>query len=625
MSSILERSRSETFPAWVLFPLRAFLGFTFVFAGLQKVSDRQFFTAGAPGSIQLQLQASLRTSPVHFLVNLALHAPVAFGLVIALAEIGIGLGVALGLFGRVAAAGGMLLSLLFFLTVSFNTWPYYYGSDIAFFFAWTPLVLAGSGPLSADAALQSRSRRKFGAPPDAVLHGELGRRALLGQLGAAGVVGVAGLFVAGVTAAIGRAANRGSSSARGGLIPLGGGTTGSTGTSGSTPGSTTATSGGSNPGGTAIGKASDVPVGGAASFTDPATGQPAFVVQPTAGNFVAFSAICTHARMHGRVPTGVASSNSCARAMARFTTPPQDRSSKARPSSRSRRSTSPRARIGESVRGRLNHIGPCGSTCLGRPRGTVTPREDTGGRFRPGQQLVSPPCLRAVDGERFRLVPLMRRRAVLQLGASLGTTGSIPPDRATAAVAASKRLRHSLDAFGVEVVVALGTAALREATNGPEVVRRLERAIGFAIRVLDGDEEARLCLVGQKASVWTSPGPVVGLDLGGGSLEVAMSDGEGLDFATSLPVGAARLRAALGSADPMTEDQREQAWDRTCESSSRWLMHRRSGVGGRPAGPFSAGVRRGRWRGLPRHVGRGEAHADGGPTVNQVELPREPA
>src|SRR5580700_2829804 len=92
-NSLVERARSETIPVWVLLPLRAFLGFTFVFAGLQKVSDRQFFTAGAPGSIQLQLQASVRTSPVHFLVNLALHAPVAFGLVIALAEIAIGLGV----------------------------------------------------------------------------------------------------------------------------------------------------------------------------------------------------------------------------------------------------------------------------------------------------------------------------------------------------------------------------------------------------------------------------------------------------------------------------------------------------------------------------------------------------
>jgi len=249
MSSIVGRARSETLPVWVLLPLRAFLGFTFVFAGLQKVADRQFFTAGAPGSIQLQLQASIRTSPVHFLVNLALHAPVAFGLVIALAEIAIGLGVTFGLIGRVAAAGGMLLSLLFFLTVSFNTWPYYYGSDIAFFFAWTPLVLAGSGPLSLDALLQDRARRKVGASSDAPLEGDLGRRALLGQLGAAGLVGAGGLFLAGLTAAIGRAANRQTGSSTGGLTPIGGGTS-ATSTGASTPGSTSPTSGGAHVAGT---------------------------------------------------------------------------------------------------------------------------------------------------------------------------------------------------------------------------------------------------------------------------------------------------------------------------------------------------------------------------------------
>jgi thiosulfate dehydrogenase [quinone] large subunit len=46
--------------------------------------------------------------------------------------------------------------------------------------------------------------------------------------------------------------------------------------------------------GTRIGPASAVPVGGAASSTDPGSGDPAFVVQPTAGSFVSFDAICTH-------------------------------------------------------------------------------------------------------------------------------------------------------------------------------------------------------------------------------------------------------------------------------------------------------------------------------------------
>ena len=54
-------------------------------------------------------------------------------------------------------------------------------------------------------------------------------------------------------------------------------------------------SGGSHPAGTAIGPAKDVPVGGAASFTDPRTGDPSIVIQAKAGKFVAFDAVCPHA------------------------------------------------------------------------------------------------------------------------------------------------------------------------------------------------------------------------------------------------------------------------------------------------------------------------------------------
>jgi thiosulfate dehydrogenase [quinone] large subunit len=53
--------------------------------------------------------------------------------------------------------------------------------------------------------------------------------------------------------------------------------------------------GGGHPAGTAIGPAKDVPVGGAASFTDPRTGDPSIVIQATAGKFVAFDAVCPHA------------------------------------------------------------------------------------------------------------------------------------------------------------------------------------------------------------------------------------------------------------------------------------------------------------------------------------------
>ena len=142
---------------WALLPLRAFLGFTFCFAGLQKLANPNFLNAKSPSSIQAQLIASIRVSPVHSLLGHLLRFAVPIGIAIALAELAVGIGALLGLWTRVAAAGGMALSLTLFLTVSFHSSPYYTGADIVFFFAWIPLLLAGAGGvLSLDALIAAR-------------------------------------------------------------------------------------------------------------------------------------------------------------------------------------------------------------------------------------------------------------------------------------------------------------------------------------------------------------------------------------------------------------------------------------------------------------------------------------
>ena len=159
--------RSFALSGWALLPLRAFLGFTFCFAGLQKLANPNFFNANSPSSIQAQLIASIRISPVHGLLGHLLRFAVAIGIVIALAELAVGLGALLGLWTRVAAAGGVLLSLTLFLTVSFHSSPYYTGADIVFLFAWIPLLLAGSGGvLSVDGVIAARvaAENKTGPP-----------------------------------------------------------------------------------------------------------------------------------------------------------------------------------------------------------------------------------------------------------------------------------------------------------------------------------------------------------------------------------------------------------------------------------------------------------------------------
>ena len=118
-----------------------------MYAGLDKLLDPAFLDATAPGSIVAQLQAFTHVSPLASFVRLAEPLAIPLGLLIALGEIAIGLGALSGLAFRLAAVGGALLSLLFWLTASWTTTPYYYGADLPYALGWVALAIAGTGDL----------------------------------------------------------------------------------------------------------------------------------------------------------------------------------------------------------------------------------------------------------------------------------------------------------------------------------------------------------------------------------------------------------------------------------------------------------------------------------------------
>ncbi|MFD3802171.1 DoxX family protein [Streptomyces sp. NPDC058611] len=141
---------------YALLPLRIFLGVTFVYAGLDKLTDSAFLAATGDGSIGDQMRGVRDSSAIPAMVDMALEAPVAFGTVIALGELLVGLGVLAGLLTRIAALGGALIALSLWLTVSWAVSPYYYGNDLVYLMAWTPLIIAGAPYWSLDALIRSR-------------------------------------------------------------------------------------------------------------------------------------------------------------------------------------------------------------------------------------------------------------------------------------------------------------------------------------------------------------------------------------------------------------------------------------------------------------------------------------
>ncbi|QQC90945.1 DoxX family protein [Streptomyces alfalfae] len=147
---------------YALVPLRIFLGVTFVYAGLDKLTDDAFLRASGVGSIGQMMSDIRDISAIPSLVDLSLKSPVGFGHTIAFGELAVGIGTLIGLFARIAALGGALISLSLWLTVSWATEPYYYGNDLAYLMAWLPLVLAGASVLSVDAMLTGHRRNALG-------------------------------------------------------------------------------------------------------------------------------------------------------------------------------------------------------------------------------------------------------------------------------------------------------------------------------------------------------------------------------------------------------------------------------------------------------------------------------
>ncbi|MGW4693977.1 Rieske 2Fe-2S domain-containing protein [Kitasatospora cineracea] len=254
---------------YALLPLRLFLGATFVYAAFDKLSDAHYLAgAGDAASFHSQTAAAQDSSPIGWALGPALHAPTFFGLLIAFGELAVGLGTLFGLWGRVAALGGALLSATLWLTVSFHTTPYYLGNDLAYLLAWTPLLLAGTPYLSVDGYLAARAARDRarGLAEDAVR-----RRALLDGGIAAVALGGAGLLSGSLTASFGRDET-----------PVAAGTAGGAGATSPVP----------QPG-PAV-PAAQVPVGGSATVKDPASGDAVYIVQPAAGQYAGLSSVCTH-------------------------------------------------------------------------------------------------------------------------------------------------------------------------------------------------------------------------------------------------------------------------------------------------------------------------------------------
>jgi len=180
--------------------------------------------------------------------------------------------------------------------------------------------------------------------------------------------------------------------------------------------------------------------------------------------------------------------------------------------------------------------------------------EDTGQRGNGGEPFavidIGSNSVRLVVYDALRRHPntVFNEKILCGLGRSVGKTGRMDEAAMDCAVAACRRFRAIADAMGVERLEAVGTAAVREAANGPEFIARMASEAGIEMRVLSGREEAELSALGVVCGIPEAHG-VVG-DLGGGSLELVAVDRGRIGERATLPIGPVRLDGLFGDDMP---------------------------------------------------------------------------
>ena len=127
------------------------------------------------------------------------------------------------------------------------------------------------------------------------------------------------------------------------------------------------------------------------------------------------------------------------------------------------------------------------------------------------------------------------------LGSGTAETGLLNPEGRARALSAIKRFQLLAQTMGTPPMMAVATAAVREASDGPDFCAEVLRETGLEIRVIDGVEEARLSAQGVLLG-WPDASGIV-CDIGGSSMELAEVDHGDIGARLTSELGPLRLQA----------------------------------------------------------------------------------
>ncbi|SPJ24230.1 exopolyphosphatase [Palleronia abyssalis] len=159
------------------------------------------------------------------------------------------------------------------------------------------------------------------------------------------------------------------------------------------------------------------------------------------------------------------------------------------------------------------------------------------------------------DGAARSPAYFFNEKVMAGLGAGFSETGRLNPEGKARAMAAMRRFAKLVDGMGASPVIAVATAAMREAEDGAEFRDEVERETGISITIIDGEEEARLSAQGVLLG-WPGAEGLV-CDIGGSSMELAVIGSGRIGHRVTSPLGPLRLEGLGGNKKTLVAHIRE--------------------------------------------------------------------
>ncbi len=171
------------------------------------------------------------------------------------------------------------------------------------------------------------------------------------------------------------------------------------------------------------------------------------------------------------------------------------------------------------------------------------------------------------------VVPVSGEKVSARLAKGVEKTGGLEPERLELAVEAIILFARIAAMNGAPGPTVLATSAVRDASNGPELIERVREATGLKMRIISGEEEARIGFMGAISALgpaWRGDARrAMMVDLGGGSAQLVLGDDEPQEQ-VSLPLGSGRTTERFVRKDPPTDKELTKVAERAKSLLPEW-------------------------------------------------------